>query len=118
MASLSAKYRAFVSEPMGKKDVTEIAGISEQLGSRLKGQGYEKVRIFSDCRQLPLDSDFSGSPWFFSLLQANSMLGQLLVMKKDKRMFTDWVKDTFDATIEEAEAIYSCLLEWCGNFLS
>ena len=50
MASLSAKYRAFVSEPMGKKDVTEIAGISEQLGSRLKGQGYEKVRIFSDCR--------------------------------------------------------------------
>ena len=46
------------------------------------------------------------------------MLGQFLVMKKDKRMFTDWVKDTFDATIEEAEAIYSCLLEWCGNFLS
>jgi barrier-to-autointegration factor len=50
MATLSAKHRAFVSEPMGKKDVTDIAGIGEQLGSRLKGQGYEKVRVVGNYR--------------------------------------------------------------------
>jgi barrier-to-autointegration factor len=115
MTSLSAKHRVFVSEPMGKKDVTEIAGIGEQLGSRLKGQGYEKV-----SRQLSVVVTWFSFQWkcCFSLPQANSMLGQFLVMKKDKPMFTNWMKDTVDATSEEAEAIYSCLLEWCGNFLS
>ncbi len=45
MSSTSQKHRDFVSEPMGEKPVTELAGIGAVLGKRLADSGY--VVIFT-----------------------------------------------------------------------
>lgn len=49
MTSTSQKHRNFVVEPMGEKDVQELAGIGDVLGKRLIGQGFDKVRYDSLC---------------------------------------------------------------------
>lgn len=43
MSSTSKKHKEFVSQPMGEKPVTALAGIGEALGGRLKKNGYDKV---------------------------------------------------------------------------
>ena len=45
MASTSQKHRDFVSEPMGEKRVTELAGIEDVLGGRLEEKGYDKAYV-------------------------------------------------------------------------
>lgn len=42
----SQKHQNFISEPMGEKLVTDLAGIGEVLGKRLTGKGYDKVGSF------------------------------------------------------------------------
>ena len=43
MATTSQKHRQFVSEPMGDKHVSALAGIKDVLALRLAQEGYDKV---------------------------------------------------------------------------
>ena len=60
MSSTSQKHRDFVSEPMGEKPVTAIAGIGDVLGGRLSDKGFDT---------------------------ANVLLGQYLVLKRNDELF-------------------------------
>ena len=60
MSSTSQKHRNFVSEPMGEKPVTDLAGIGEALGGRLRDRGFDKAYV---------------------------VLGQFLLLKKNEELF-------------------------------
>ncbi len=61
MSSTSQKHRDFVSEPMGEKPVTALAGIGDALGGRLASQGFDRAYV---------------------------VLGQFLVLKKNDELFS------------------------------
>ncbi|XP_054262092.1 barrier-to-autointegration factor [Macrosteles quadrilineatus] len=90
MSSTSQKHRNFVVEPMGDKAVTELAGIGEVLGKRLEGQGFDKAYV---------------------------VLGQFLVLKKNKELFQDWMRDTCQANAKQSADCFQCLSDWCDEFL-
>ncbi|UYV66266.1 BANF1 [Cordylochernes scorpioides] len=87
---LSQKHRNFVSEPMCDKPVQDLAGIGEVLGSRLEAKGYDRAYV---------------------------VLGQFLVLKKNKELFIDWLKDICGANGKQALDCYQCLADWCDEFL-
>ena len=43
MSSTSQKHRDFVGEPMGEKEIYEVAGIGKVLGEKLVKMGFDKV---------------------------------------------------------------------------
>ncbi|XP_046351350.2 barrier-to-autointegration factor B-like [Haliotis rufescens] len=90
MSSTSAKHRNFVSEPMGIKPVTELAGIGDVLGGRLREAGFDKAYV---------------------------VLGQFLVLKKDEELFQEWLKETCSANAKHCRDCYTCLKVWCDSFL-
>jgi hypothetical protein len=45
MSTTSAKHRDFISEPMGEKRITSVAGIGPTYGDRLVEKGYDRVNI-------------------------------------------------------------------------
>jgi hypothetical protein len=75
---------------MNDKPVTALAGIGSRLGSRLEAMGYDKAYV---------------------------VLGQLLVLKKNKELFIDWLKDFAGANNRQATECYQCLHDWCDEFL-
>jgi len=90
MSSTSQKHRNFVAEPMGEKPVTDLAGIGEVLGERLKVEGYDKAYV---------------------------VLGQFLLLKKNQEDFQDWLKDLTQANVKQSGDCYQCLKDWCDAFL-
>ncbi|XP_059350292.1 barrier-to-autointegration factor-like [Daphnia carinata] len=90
MSSTSQKHRNFVAEPMGDKAVTDLAGIGGVLGDRLEKKGFDKAYV---------------------------VLGQFLVLKKNKELFVDWLKDTAGANAKQAGDCHQCLSDWCDEFL-
>jgi hypothetical protein len=90
MSSTSQKHRDFVSEPMGEKEVYELAGIGKVLGKKLVDAGFDKAYV---------------------------VLGQFLVLRKDEEMFSDWIKTTVGANAKQGADCYNCLKEWCDAFL-
>ncbi|XP_075525542.1 barrier-to-autointegration factor-like [Dermacentor variabilis] len=90
MSSTSKKHRNFVSEPMGEKAVTELAGIGDALGGRLKERGFDKAYV---------------------------VLGQFLELKKDRQSFEGWMKSTCGANSKQAGDCYECLRDWSQEFL-
>lgn len=90
MSSTSQKHKNFVSEPMGEKPVTELAGIGEVLGGKLKDKGFDFAYV---------------------------VLGQFLLLKKDEEMFREWLKDLVNANKKQSLDCYTCLKEWCDAFL-
>lgn len=90
MSSTSQKHRNFVAEPMGEKEVTELAGIGTVLGGRLRDKGFDEAYV---------------------------VLGQFLVLKKNEELFVDWLRDISQANSKQALDCYKCLKEWCDAFL-
>ena len=90
MSSTSQKHRNFIQEPMGEKEVTELAGIGPVLGGKLVNEGFDKAYV---------------------------VLGQFLVLKKDEELFVDWLKDTCGANKKQSGDCYNCLKDWCAAFM-
>ncbi|XP_033249391.1 barrier-to-autointegration factor-like [Drosophila miranda] len=90
MSGISKKCRIFVSEPIGDKAVTELAGIGPTLGGRLTEAGFKK---------------------------AYQVLGQFLILKKDKVLFIHWMRELCRASSKQASDCYDCLNDWCEEFL-
>jgi len=83
------KYHTFVGEPLRNKPVTSLAGIGEDIGRRLAANGFDKAYV---------------------------VLGQFLILKKNKGLFIDWIKDTAGANNKQANDCYTALREWCNRF--
>jgi len=90
MSTTSQKHRNFVSEPMGDKDVSELAGIGPVLSQRLIDEGFDRAYV---------------------------VLGQFLVLKKNEELFMDWLKDVCKANKKQGADCYGCLRDWCDAFL-
>ena len=90
MSTTSQKHRNFVAEPMGQKDVTELAGIGEVLGGRLRDEGFDKAYV---------------------------VLGQFLVLKKDEECPPPPPPPPPTANSKQAHDCCSCLKDWCDAFL-
>jgi len=56
-------------------------------------------------------------PCLQCFVQAYVVLGQFLLLKKDKDDFESWLKDTIKANSKQAGDCYQCLRDWCLAFL-
>lgn len=53
----------------------------------------------------------------FIYLQAYVVLGQYLVLKKNRELFQEWMKDVCAASSKHSNDCYQCLNDWCEEFL-
>ncbi|XP_063986849.1 barrier-to-autointegration factor [Diachasmimorpha longicaudata] len=90
MSSTSQKHKNFVAEPMGDKPVTELAGVGQTMGKKLEAAGFDKAYV---------------------------VLGQYLVLKKNRELFLEWMKDVCNGNTKYASDCYQCLSDWCDEFL-
>uniref|UniRef100_A0A671EFY8 Barrier-to-autointegration factor-like protein n=2 Tax=Rhinolophus ferrumequinum TaxID=59479 RepID=A0A671EFY8_RHIFE len=90
MDHMSSRLRAFLSEPIGEKDVVWVDGVSHELAINLVTKGFNKAYI---------------------------LLGQFLLMHKNEAEFQKWLICCCGATECEAQESSNCLKEWCSCFL-
>ncbi|VDN85119.1 unnamed protein product [Brugia pahangi] len=90
MTSTSVKHREFVSEPMGEKEVTAVAGIGPTYGEKLSKAGFDKAYV---------------------------LFGQFLLLKKEKELFVDWLKEVAGVSSNHALSAYNCLNEWSEQYI-
>ncbi|XDA82226.1 hypothetical protein R6Z07F_012148 [Ovis aries] len=90
MDHMSPRLRAFLSEPIGEKDVAWVDGISHELAINLVTKGFNKAYV---------------------------LLGQFLLMHKREAEFQKWLICCCGATEFEARECSNCLKEWCSCFL-
>ncbi|GBN79229.1 Barrier-to-autointegration factor [Araneus ventricosus] len=90
MPKVSQKYLDFMNSPIGDKDIDSIPGINEAMSKKLVAQGYDKAWV---------------------------LLGQFLVLKKNKNSFLVWMKEFCGATNYGASLCYQCLSEWCDMYI-
>ena len=90
MSTTSQKHRNFVAEPMGEKSVTDLAGVGAVIGKRMEAKGFDKAYV---------------------------VLGQFLLLKKNKDLFVEWIKDLTGANSKQCDDCYQCLSDWCEEFL-
>ncbi|XP_076784404.1 barrier-to-autointegration factor-like protein isoform X1 [Arvicanthis niloticus] len=90
MDNMSPRLRAFLSEPIGEKDVAWVDGISRELAINLVTKGFNKAYV---------------------------LLGQFLLMHKNEAEFQRWIICCCGATECEARQSSTCLKEWCACFL-
>jgi len=68
--------------------------------------------------QSNVDCAYNSSISFITFyIQAYVVLGQFLVLKKNKELFVDWLKDTASANSKQAGDCHQCLSDWCDEFL-
>lgn len=87
MSSTTKKHRDFVSEPIGEKDVSSIPGIGAVLAKRLGEKGFPK---------------------------AYNLLGQVLLLNKDKAVFMEWLTECCQANSKQSQECATALCEWAG----
>ncbi|GIY46881.1 barrier-to-autointegration factor B [Caerostris darwini] len=87
--NVSQKYLDFVSSPMRDKGVETLPGMNPTLCKKLILKGYDK---------------------------AYTVLGHFLLLKKQKELFLDWMKDICGASKSQASLCYQCLSDWCDMF--
>merc|ERR1712150_37859 len=84
MSTTSKKHANFVSEPMGDKPVSDIAGIGPTYQKRLQEKGFEF---------------------------AYNLLGQFLLVNKDEEMFQEWLKEEVSMTSKYQKDSTECIAE-------
>lgn len=52
-----------------------------------------------------------------SCLQASSVFGQYLILKKDMALFKEWMKQACNANAKQTIDCYQCLNDWSEEFL-
>ncbi|XP_070183091.1 barrier-to-autointegration factor-like [Littorina saxatilis] len=83
---ITQKHRDFAAGPMGKKLVTDLAGIGPILGAKLRDKGFK---------------------------YAYNVVGQYLVLNKNEEKFKDWLCKKCPADAGQQNDCFNCVKGWC-----
>ena len=88
--STSQKHAHFVDGPILDKDVSALPGIGDVAAKELEKAGFKK---------------------------AYKVVGQFLVLDKDKDAFKEWLMRTSGARADCREKCYKAIKEWTDNYV-
>ena len=141
-----ASNEIFVSEPIADKPVA-LGGIGQTLGKRLTDKGFDKVCVsywymdfefyiniwrfaFKLNKIAHLKQIMNHPAWmieitfylynqrlFILFFKVYHLLGQFLLLKKNKFLFEDWLQETAGAMPKQASECFQDLSDWCDQFL-